>query len=105
MILLTYLKWLYSSSSATGGSATTSRHLYDGDFIRLRDLTVNYNLPKSLRMQLGLMELMFLSKVLNLLTWTKDKDLPFDPEIRMGGSFRNNTPPLKSISLGANIKF
>ena len=32
-------KMVYSSSSLLGGSATTSRHLYDGDFMRLRDLT------------------------------------------------------------------
>ena len=40
-------KMVYSSSSLLGGSATTSRHLYKGDFMRLRDLSVNYTLPKS----------------------------------------------------------
>ena len=44
-------------------------------------------------------------KGLNLFTWTKDKDLPIDPEVRMGGSWEIYTPILKSISVGANLKF
>ena len=79
--------------------------MYDGDFIRLRDLTVNYNLPKSLLGNSGLDGVNVFVKGLNLLTWTKDKDLPFDPEIRMGGSWEIYTPILKSVSVGANIKF
>ena len=47
-------KMVYSSSSLSGGSGTTSRFLYDGDFARLRDLTVNYTLPKSATDAIGL---------------------------------------------------
>ena len=36
--------------------------------------------------------------------WTKD-DLPIDPEVRMGGSWEIYTPILKSVSVGANLKF
>ena len=98
-------KMRYTFSTATAGSGNTSRFLYDGDFVRLRDLTVNYNLPKSLLGNSGLDGVNVFVKGLNLLTWTKDKDLPFDPEIRMGGSWEIYTPILKSVSVGANIKF
>jgi len=98
-------KMRYTFSTATAGSGNSSRFLYDGDFVRLRDLTVNYNLPKSLLGNSGLDGVNVFVKGLNLLTWTKDKDLPFDPEIRMGGSWEIYTPILKSVSVGANIKF
>ena len=97
-------KMVYSSSSLSGGSGTTSRFLYDGDFMRLRDLTVNYRLPKSATDAIGFNRVDFFVKGLNLFTWTKD-NLPFDPEVRASGRFRITTPPLKSISLGANLNF
>jgi TonB-linked SusC/RagA family outer membrane protein len=97
-------KMVYSSSSLSGGSGTTSRFLYDGDFARLRDLTVNYTLPKSATDAIGFNRVDIFVKGLNLFTWTKD-NLPFDPEVRASGRFRITTPPLKSISLGANLNF
>jgi len=97
-------KMVYSTSSTLGGSGNTSRFLYDGDFLRLRDVTLNYSLPKSLVEKSGLSRVDVFVKGLNLLTWTKD-DLPFDPEVRTSGYFRITTPPLKSISVGANLNF
>ncbi len=97
-------KMVYSSSSLPSGSATTSRHLYKGDFMRLRDLSVNYTLPKSATDAIGFNRVDVFVKGLNLFTKTKE-DLPFDPEIRASGNFRITTPPLKSISLGANLNF
>ena len=97
-------KMVYSSSSLLGGSATTSRHLYKGDFMRLRDLSVNYTLPKSATDAIGFNRVDVFVKGLNL--WTKTKEyLPFDPEVRASGNYRITTPPLKSISLGANLNF
>ena len=97
-------KMIYSTSTTTSGSGNSSRFLYDGDFVRLRDLTVNYNLPKSLLGNSGFDAVNIFVKGLNLLTWTKD-DLPIDPEVRMGGSWEIYTPILKSVSVGANLKF
>ena len=77
----------------------------DGDFVRLRDLTVNYTLPKSLLGNSGLDGVNVFVKGLNLFTWVKDDDLKIDPEVRMNGSWEIYTPILKSISVGANLKF
>ena len=59
-------KMLYTFSTATAGSGNTSRFLYDGDFVRLRDLTVNYNLPKSLLGNSGLEGVNLFVKGLNI---------------------------------------
>ena len=40
------MRW--SSSMTTTGSNHSTMHLHDGDFVRLRDLTVNYNFPSSM---------------------------------------------------------
>ena len=95
---------IWSTSTTTSGSGNSTRFLYDGDFVRLRDLTVNYSLPKSLLGNSGLDGVNVFVKGLNLLTWTKD-DLPIDPEIRTNGSWEIYTPILKSVSLGLNLKF
>ena len=98
-------KMIYSTSTTTSGSGNSSRFLYDGDFVRLRDLTVNYQLPKSLLGNSGIDGVSVFVKGLNLFTWVKDDDLKIDPEVNMNGSWEIYTPILKSISVGANLKF
>lgn len=98
-------KMIYSTSTNTTGSGNSSRFLYDGDFVRLRDLTVNYQLPQSLLGNSGFDGVSVFVKGLNLFTWVKDDDLKIDPEVNMGGSWEIYTPILKSISVGANLKF
>ena len=39
-------KMVYTSGSTLAGSGTSSRFLYDGDFMRVRDITLNYTLPR-----------------------------------------------------------
>ena len=95
----------YSTSTSGTGSGTTTRFLNDGDFVRLRDLAVGYSLPKSIADRLGFDNVGFSVRGVNLFTWTKDPDLLVDPEIRSAGSWEIYTPPLKSISVGLNLKF
>jgi hypothetical protein len=97
-------KMVYTSGSTLAGSGTSSRFLYDGDFMRVRDITLNYSLPRKAVEAIGFNSVNLFVKGLNLFTWTKD-DLPFDPEIRATGRFRITTPPNKSISVGANLNF
>ena len=46
------MRW--SSSMTTTRSNHSTMHLHDGDFVRLRDLTVNYNFPSSMIGEIGL---------------------------------------------------
>ena len=97
------MRW--STSTSNTGSGTTTRFLHDGDFVRLRDVVVGYNLPKDIANRLGFDNVGFSARGLNLFTWTKDPNLTVDPEIRNSGSWEIYTPPLKSVSFGVNLKF
>ena len=72
------MRW--STSRTTAGSYHTDRFLYDGTFIRLRDLVVSYDLPKNLISEIGMDRLTVYAKGTNVWTWTKD-DLPIEPEV------------------------
>lgn len=85
--------------------SASSRHLYDGDFLRLRDITIGYNLRSEYLKQIGITGLTLSLKGNNLWTWVKDKNLRLDPEVRVDGYTRLTTPPVKSISFNASIKF
>lgn len=85
--------------------ATSSRHLYDGTFARLKDITVGYNLPSTVTDYLGIDGLSFSVRGTNLYTWVKDKDMKLDPETQAAGYTTLTTPPVKSVIFGVNLKF
>ena len=98
-------KMIYSTSRTTAGSYHNTRFLYDGDFIRLRDLTVNYQLPKSLLGNSGLSSASVYVKGTNVWTWTKD-DFDFDPEVSLSsGQWNLWNPVPKSWTVGVNLNF
>ncbi|SDQ06511.1 SusC/RagA family TonB-linked outer membrane protein [Flagellimonas zhangzhouensis] len=90
-----------------------SKYLYDADFMRLRALTVGYNVPSRALESVGFTKLSVFLRGNNLLTWVKDKNLLFDPEVDIDsqngtvdpGETGLETPPTRSISLGVNINF
>ena len=97
------MRW--TTSRTTAGSYHTDRFLYDGDFVRLRDLTVNYNFPSSLISEIGLDRLSVYVKGTNVWTWTKD-DLPIEPEVSIAsGQWQLWNPVPKTWALGLNLTF
>lgn len=92
-------------NNTSNSNANSTRRLYDGSFMRLRDVTIGYNLPKSLVSQLKLTNLGVYVRGNNLWTKTKDKNLEFDPEVKADGYLDLNAPPLKSITLGIKVDF
>ena len=94
-------------NSATGSNAsrTSTRFLYDGDYIRLRDLTVGYSFKSSILNKVGLDGLNFSVRGTNLLTWVKDSRLKYDPEVQASGFTSLTSPPVKSIVFSVNVKF
>ena len=82
-----------------------SKYLYDGDFIRLRSLTVGYDVPKDVVSKIGLNGVRLYFRGNNLLTWVKDDNLIYDPEQDLGGQTGLETPPTRTISLGLNLNF
>lgn len=86
-------------------SAVSSRHLYDGSYIRLKDVVFGYNLPKSATKSIGLDAVTLTMRGTNLWTYTFDKDLKFDPEVSVNGYSSVTTPPVKSIMFGVSLQF
>ena len=84
---------------------TSSRHLYDGDYMRLRDVTFGVKLPQDLLSKLGVNSATLTVKGTNLFTWVKDSGLKLDPEVRASGYTTLTTPPVKSVVFGINVNF
>jgi TonB-linked SusC/RagA family outer membrane protein len=93
------------------GTASSTRYLDKADFIRLRNVMLSYELPKSLteKVNIGYARI-YLSGV-NLLTFTEYKG--YDPEARSdyaGYGFSHgwnfySAPQAKTTSIGLNINF
>ena len=83
------------------GVYNSSRMCLKGDYIRLKNLTLSYNLPQKWVTKAGLESLRLYTSGTNLLTFT---GLYFDPEAPFyGGYFDWNTPPVKTITFGIEI--
>ena len=80
----------------------SDRYLFEGDYMRLRTLSLAYNFPSSiLPDQLRSLQLSVLAN--NFWTWTKDDDLYFDPEQTFSGVYNTVTPINKTVSFVLNI--
>jgi hypothetical protein len=81
--------------------------VHDGSFVRLRNLTLGYTLPKSVTDYIKIKKVRLYVSGENLVTFTKYKG--FDPEIG-GGVFSNGIdhgiyPQARTVMGGLNITF
>ncbi|MDR2064482.1 MAG: TonB-dependent receptor [Prevotellaceae bacterium] len=85
------------------GYYNSSRMLMKGDFIRLKNITVSYSIPKTLTKKTGLDDVRIYAAGNNIFAIT---DLYFDPEApdSRGMAYRQ-TPPIRTISFGIEISF
>lgn len=83
----------------------STRFLYDGDHIRLRQITLGYNLSKQAVKAIGVDGINLSVSALNPLTWVKDGRLKYDPEVDATGYIELASPPLKSVVFSLNVKF
>lgn len=92
-----------------GGNAnaysTSSRFLYDGDFLRLRTVNIGYNIPANYLQEIGLKSATLYFVGQNLWTHTFDDDLNFDPEVNASGFLDLFAAPLKSVTFGVKVNF
>ncbi|HEY0895033.1 MAG TPA: TonB-dependent receptor [Sphingobacteriaceae bacterium] len=90
----------------TNAYRLSTRILNKGDFIRLRDVTLGYNLPKNVISRARLTNARLYVRGTNIWTSAADENLPYDPEA--GGvsgltNFDINVP--KTITVGVNLAF
>jgi TonB-linked SusC/RagA family outer membrane protein len=97
----------------TNGAQASSRYLYDGSYLRLKTLTVAYNLPTQWISKISLTSLRLYVTGQNLLTMTDYKG--WDPEVNtdykastsnvnLGGDFYGAPQP-KNITVGVKVGF
>lgn len=96
-------KNIYGNSSSS--NSTSSRFLYDGDYLRLRDITLGYRFPKGILSNLKMSNASIYVKGYNLWTKVYDDNLEFDPEVRADGELDLNAVPLKTLVFGINVGF
>ncbi|HCC70472.1 MAG TPA: TonB-dependent receptor [Bacteroidales bacterium] len=81
----------------------SSRFLLDNDFLRLKDITLSYNLPETLINRMGINNITVYVQATNYLTWcTQDIG---DPEQRPNGMMNFEMPNNKTMTFGLEITF
>ena len=93
----------YEYGSSNNSNAFSSRFLYKGDFIRLRNVTLGYNLNDRLLKRIGITSLRVYVRGTNLWTKTYDNNLTIDPEQGISSSSNLNVFYTKSLTAGINL--
>lgn len=88
-----------------GSYQHSTRFLYKGDFIRLRSLTLAYDLPSTWMSKLKASSAQVYLRGTNLFRFTFDKNLPMDPELGVGGEQDLNPFINQVFSAGLNFNF
>ena len=71
----------------------------------LKNVTVGYNFNSKFTEAAKIDGLRVFVRGTNVLTWVKDENLKYDPEVDSSGQIGLRTPVVKSFVLGINIKF
>ncbi|WP_373331053.1 TonB-dependent receptor [Salmonirosea aquatica] len=92
----------------------STRWIYDGSYVRLKNLALGYNFPTSVIKKLGMTKLRLYASAQNILTFTKYPG--YDPEVNYASSGATDSnrnlgldygsyPNAKSYTVGLNIGF
>ena len=98
-------KVVWGNSQSGLSSQHSTRFLYDGTYLRLRDVTFSYNFPESLTERIKISDLRLYVKGNNLLTWVKDDKIEMDPEVGITGQSDLRIPISKQLLVGLDLSF
>ena len=91
------------------GNNNSTRWLYDGKYLRLKNLTLGYTLPQATSTAMKITSIRLYASAVNLFTWTK---YPGDPEVNTntvsiigGGEDFYTIPQARTFTIGLNVKF
>ena len=96
-------------ASATRPQRASSRFIFDGSYVRLKNISLGYTIPKGTLSRLKIQSLRFFVSAQNLATITKYRG--FDPEVNYRSSNLNagvdyaSYPNAKSVTAGLNVGF
>lgn len=83
-------------------TSESDRFLIDRSFLKLKTVTLTYNLPQEWLRKIKLESASLFFQAENLFTWTKEQGL--DPEQTFDGTTYYRYPSMKTVSLGLNVK-
>jgi TonB-linked SusC/RagA family outer membrane protein len=86
-------------------SRESTRFLFEGDYLRVKDLVFGYQIPVKYTSKIGFENIDINVRGTNLFTYVKDGGLKYDPEVGADGLTRFTTPPVKSVVFGINLNF
>ena len=85
------------------GNNQSTRFLYDGSFMRVKNITLGYSLKKNWLETIHLSNVRVYLMAENPFTWAKHKGM--DPESALTGLTDNDIPNVKTFTLGLNVGF
>jgi len=106
----------YDTDDGGGALSTeTSRFMYKGDFLKLRNVNLSYTVPEVLSEKIAIKDLRVFFSIQNAFTWSKNYK-GYDPEfVRLGTSVERNLlsgtinrysiPFVRTFTAGVNINF
>ncbi|MFA9370312.1 MAG: SusC/RagA family TonB-linked outer membrane protein [Labilibaculum antarcticum] len=84
-------------------NATSTRFLFDNDYLRLKALTIGYNVPESFLKKYNVTKCRFYFQADNL--WTAASLKGLDPEQNVAGTTDSRSNIMKTVSFGVNVEF
>jgi len=84
---------------------THTKFLHDGDYFRLKNVTLGYDFQPALVSKIGLSGLRIYGRGTNVFTWVKADGMMYDPEVNASGFVGLTSPPVKTWAFGLNLKF
>lgn len=84
-------------------SSTSTRWLFKNDYVRLKAVTLGYNIPEKFVRQLGISNFRLYVQADNIWTWQSHKGI--DPEQSFAGTVNNRSYNLKTVSFGFKLGF
>lgn len=105
-----------ANSNSANNMQVQSKYLLDMSYLRIKNITLGYSLPKHVLAPVKLNSVRFYVALENFFTWDKLNGLPIDPEEVSGISMFNEsnynsgrtgvgTPTFKSASFGLQLNF
>ncbi|OIQ41312.1 MAG: hypothetical protein BM563_01100 [Bacteroidetes bacterium MedPE-SWsnd-G1] len=91
----------YVTNNVDRGNQISSRFLEDGTYVRLKNISLGYDLPSTLLQKIKLQRLRAFVSGENL--WTLTDFNGFDPEVSLAGTTSNNIPGVKTITFGLKV--
>ncbi|MGM9802975.1 MAG: SusC/RagA family TonB-linked outer membrane protein [Muribaculaceae bacterium] len=92
-----------SGNDLTDAMQYSSRHIHSANFLRLKNLSIGYNLPKQVISKAMLSSAKVFFNATNLLTFAAYKEA--DPEVNSYGTRGWETPIGKTFTFGIDLKF